>query len=313
MSTPNSATAVLLMAYGSPETAADVAPYYTHIRGGQRPPEERIKELETRYAFVGGKTPLRAITNAQAAGLQRLLDEREGPGRFRVFVGMKHWHPFIKQMLGEIRQSGIRDVIAIALAPHFSKMSIGGYEKALAEDGHGLNIRIVRSWNTNGTLIDCIVTQTKEALANSDGKRPHIVFTAHSLPERIREWNDPYEEQLLETCRLVAARLPGYDWSFSFQSAGHTADPWLGPDIAEALADLKAKGTSDVLVCPIGFVADHLEILFDLDKEAKEAAERLRMRLARVESRNSHPLFLAALYDLTRGGVADEVKLAAAS
>ncbi len=311
MSTPNSATAVLLMAYGSPETAADVAPYYTHIRGGQRPPEERIKELEARYAFVGGKTPLRAITNAQAAGLQRLLDEREGAGRFRVFVGMKHWHPFIKQMLGEIRQSGIRDVIAIALAPHFSKMSIGGYEKALAEDGHGLNIRIVRSWHTNAPLIDCIVTQTKEALAKGS-KRPHIVFTAHSLPERIREWSDPYEDQLLETCRLVSARLPGYDWSFSFQSAGHTADPWLGPDIAEALADLKAKGTHGVLVCPIGFVADHLEILFDIDKEAKEAAERLGMRLARVESRNSHPLFVEALYDLTRRGVADEVKLAAA-
>jgi ferrochelatase len=311
MSTPNSATAVLLMAYGSPETAADVAPYYTHIRGGQRPPEARIKELEARYAFVGGKTPLRAITNAQAAGLQRLLDEREGAGRFRVFVGMKHWHPFIKQTLDEIRQSGARDVIAIALAPHFSKMSIGGYEKALAEDGSGLDIRIVRSWHTNGTLIDCIVTQTKEALANSDGKRPHIVFTAHSLPERIREWNDPYEEQLLETCRLVAARLPGYDWSFSFQSAGHTADPWLGPDIADALADLKAKGTRDVLVCPIGFVADHLEILFDIDKEAKEAAERVGMRLARVESRNSHPLFIEALYDLARGG-GEEVKPAAA-
>ena len=311
MSTPNSATAVLLMAYGSPETAADVAPYYTHIRGGQRPPEERIKELEARYVFVGGKTPLRALTNAQAAGLQRLLNERAGVGRFQVFVGMKHWHPFIKQALDEIRQGGTRDVIAIALAPHFSKMSIGGYEKALAEDGHGLSIRIVKSWHTNKHLIDCIVTQINAALAADDGRRPHIVFTAHSLPERIRQWSDPYEEQLLETCRLVAGRLPGYDWSFSFQSAGHTADPWLGPDIAEALADLKAKGTRDVLLCPIGFVADHLEILFDLDKGAKETAESLGMRLSRVESRNSHPLFIEALYDLVRRGAADEVKLAA--
>jgi ferrochelatase len=303
MSTQNSAQTVLLMAYGSPETAADVGAYYTHIRGGARPSEHLIKALEERYALVGGKTPLGAITNEQASALQGLLDARKGAGRFKVFVGMKHWHPSIKDALDEIRKTGAEDVIAIALAPHFSRMSIGGYEKALAEAGGGLAIHLIRNWHTNGHLIDCIVTQIKDALAAGDpGDRPHLVFTAHSLPERIRQWNDPYEEQLLETCRLVAASLPGLEWSFSFQSAGHTSEPWLGPDISEALADLKERGKKNILICPIGFVADNLEILVDLDSEAKQIAQQLGMQMRRADSRNTHPLFIEALYDLVSSG-----------
>jgi ferrochelatase len=286
------------MAYGSPETAADVGAYYTHIRGGVRPSEHLIKALEERYALVGGKTPLAEITGAQAAALQKLLDARQGAGRFMVVVGMKHWHPYIQDVVGEIREAGAGQVIALALAPHFSKMSVGGYEKALTEAGEGLSIRLVRSWHTNPHLIECIVTQLQEALAKEPGGRPHIVFTAHSLPERIREWNDPYEEQLLDTSRLVAARFPGYAWNFSFQSAGHTADPWLGPDILDALRTLKAEGKNDVVACPVGFVADHLEILFDLDHEATELARELGMKFRRTESRNAHPLFIEALYDL---------------
>jgi ferrochelatase len=300
---PSKTQIVLLMAYGSPETAADVGAYYTHIRGGARPPVHLIKALEERYALIGGKTPLAAITAAQAAGLQKLLDVRQGPGRFKVVVGMKHWHPYIQDVVGEIKKTGAQELIAIALAPHFSRMSVGGYEKSLTEAGQGLAIRLVRDWHTNPHFIDCIVTQVKEALAADPDDRPHIVFTAHSLPERIRQWNDPYEEQLLETSRLVAVRLPDYDWSFSFQSAGRTQDPWLGPDILEALRHLKAKGKNNVLACPVGFVADHLEILFDLDKEAKDMAQELGMKFRRTESRNTHPLFIEALYDLVSSGM----------
>jgi len=302
MSTGNNSkkVAVLLMAYGSPETVADVAAYYTHIRNGVRPAAHLIKKLEARYTLVGGRTPLGTITNEQAADLQRLIDARHGTGWIKVYVGMKHWHPFIKDALEEIKGTGTEeDVIAIALAPHFSRMSIGGYEKALTEGGHGLHIHLVKSWHTNEHLIDCIAAQIKDAVAIGDlSFHPHLVFTAHSLPERIRQWNDPYEEQLLETCRLVAARLPNYDWSFSFQSAGHTPEPWLGPDISEALADLKEEGKNNILICPIGFVADNLEILFDLDKEAQQVARELEIQIRRTDSRNTHPLFIEALYDL---------------
>jgi len=294
-------TAVLLMAYGSPETTADVAPYFTHIRGGVRPEEKLITEIEERYRRVGGKTPLYEITKRQAAGLQELLDERAGHGKFKVYVGMKHWHPFIKDVLAEIKKEGIKKVIAIALAPHYSKMSIGGYENFLAEAGDGLNIELVESWHTNPHLIAGIVAQIHAALAENmyGEKPPYLVFTAHSLPERIREWRDPYEAQLLETSRLIASHFSDYEWDFSFQSAGHTKEPWLGPDILDTLADLKKKGKDRILVTSIGFVADNLEILFDLDIEAQETAKQLGIALARTEMRNTHPLFMEALYDIT--------------
>jgi len=297
-------TAVLLMAYGSPEKIEDVAPYFTHIRGGVRPDEALIKEIEARYRRVGGKTPLREITERQAAALQALLDGRAGARQFKVYVGMKHWHPFIKDVLAEIKTEGIKNVIAIALAPHYSKMSIGGYEKLLNEAGEGLRIRLVEHWHANPHLIECIAVQVGESLVAgraagpTDAKTPHLVFTAHSVPTRIREWNDPYESQLLETARLVAARFPGHAWSFSFQSAGHTPEPWLGPDILETLTRLKGHTHDHVLVCSVGFVADNLEILFDLDVKAREEAARLGMRLERVPMRNIHPLFIEALYDI---------------
>jgi len=299
MTERNKTKAVLLMAYGSPETIADVAPYFTHIRGGVRPKDEHIQNLEARYKAVGGKTPLYEITKKQAAELQKKLDEKHGAGAYKVFIGMKHWHPYIKEVLAEIRKEGIAEVIAIALAPHYSKISIGGYQKALDEAGEGMNIKLVKSYHTNQALLACIEDQISEKLKATDFKsKPHIIFTAHSLPERIRTWDDPYEKQLLETSRLVAEKFPEYDWSFSFQSEGHTGEPWIGPDILNTLRSLKASGETSVIICSVGFVADHLEILFDLDVEAQELAHELGLEVVRTDSRNAHPLFIEALSSL---------------
>ena len=292
-------TAVLLMAYGSPETIAEVGPYFTHIRGGVRPDEKVIKVLEERYQAVGGKTPLVAITNQEAAELQKFLDAKYGPGKYLVFVGMKHWHPYIKDVLQKIAAQGISEVIAIALAPHYSQISIGGYKKALDEAGAGLQIKVVDSWHANSHLIACISRQLGESLKNFKGSaKPHVVFTAHSLPERIRTWHDPYESELLKTAELVAADFPGLSWSFSFQSAGHTGEPWIGPDILENLEILQSQGKTDILICSVGFVADNLEIIFDLDIEAQEKAKELGIHLERVPMRNTEPEFVAALGSL---------------
>lgn len=297
MSTPNKPTAVLLMAYGSPETIAEVAPYFTHIRGGIRPDEKLIADLEERYRKVGGKTPLVQITKDQAAQLQKFLDQKHGPGRYKVFVGMKHWHPYIKDVLAEIAAQGITEVKALALAPHYSKMSIGGYKKYIDEAGAPLSIKFIESWHTNEHLLALLTDQLREALQKFE-TQPHVVFTAHSLPVRIREWNDPYEAQLLETAKLIAANFSGLEWSFSFQSAGHTHEPWLGPDILEYLETLAAKGHKNILVCSIGFVADNLEIIYDLDIEAQDKAKQLGVRLERTAMRNTHPKFIEALASL---------------
>jgi len=264
-----------------------------------KPHDDHIANLEERYKAVGGKTPLHVITKQQAEGLQKKLNERHGAGAYKVFIGMKHWHPYIKDVLAEIKKEGITEVIAIALAPHYSKISIGGYEKALHEGGEGLTIKLIESYHTNQSLLKCIEEQISEKLKSTEFKgKPHIIFTAHSLPERIRTWNDPYEKQLLETSRLLGEKFPEYNWTFSFQSEGHTGEPWIGPDILNTLRSLKASGESSVLVCSVGFVTDHLEILFDLDIEAQQLAKELDLQLVRTESRNAHPLFIEALSSL---------------
>ena len=300
MSTKNK-TAVLLMAYGSPENLSEVAPYYTHIRGGVRPDEALIRSLEDRYRAVGGKTPLHEITRAQAAALQKLLDQEQVLGKFKVFIGMKHWHPFIKDTLEELRKNGIHEIIALALAPHYSQISIGGYKKILDELKHeDEEIKLVEHWHTNKYLIDCIISQLREKLAEFQKEfaaQPYVLFTAHSLPERIRTWNDPYESQLLETSNLIIKNFPNLKWGFSFQSAGMMGGPWIGPDINENLVALKNKGEDNILVCPIGFVSDNLEIVYDLDIESKKLADENGITLRRTDMRNTHPLFIQALYE----------------
>jgi protoporphyrin/coproporphyrin ferrochelatase len=297
---------VLLMAYGTPETPDQVEPYFTHIRGGRTPSAESVARLRQRYELVGGRTPLLDITNELRDALERELNAAAIGPTYRVYVGMKHWHPFIGDVVPRIAADGVGELIAIALAPHYSRISIGGYrsalEQAVALLRQPLTVRFVESWHLHPPFIDFTADRVAAALADfppsDNGKRDGdvvTVFSAHSLPARIREWGDPYETQLRESCEAVAERAGVRDWRFAWQSAGQTGEPWLGPDIVDYLDTLHGEGVRRVLSVPIGFVSDHLEIMYDIDYEARRKAESLGMTLRRTRMPNAEPGFVRVL------------------
>jgi protoporphyrin/coproporphyrin ferrochelatase len=273
------------MAYGSPATEADIAAYYTHIRGGRPPSPEALEELTGRYRAIGGPSPLTEITRAQAAA----LEQRAG---LPTFAGMKHASPFIRDAAAEAKNAGIERLVGLPLAPHYAKMSLGAYERSLREAWDG-ELVFVPGFHDHPAFVAAVQGLLREAL---DAGRPErIFFTAHSLPARILDEGDPYRDQLLASCQLVAAGLDLPTWEFAFQSASHTGEPWLGPDLLEAV---EASGARDVLVCPIGFVADHLEILYDLDVEAQAFARENGIHLRRTRSFNDDPVFIDALAEV---------------
>lgn len=297
---PESA-AVILLAYGSPERVEDVEAYFTHIRGGRSPSPESVENLRERYRSIGGKTPLTEITGRTAAALQEELGRRGMPRK--VFVGMKHWHPYIADAVLAMHNEEIDDVTALVLAPHYSRLSVGGYRKVFDEASRGLPMttRFIEQWHTHPGFIDFIAQRIRDAMSGfggKDGSDAAIVFSAHSLPERIRSWNDPYESQLLESCSLVADRLGITDWHFAWQSAGNTGEPWIGPDLCDFLPELKAKGVNKVLSVPIGFVSEHLEVLYDIDREAMQKAAECGIALRRTEMPNADPAFINVLADI---------------
>lgn len=288
--------AVLLMAYGTPATLDEVPAYFAHIRDGRPIRAEAVEELRERYRRIGGTSPLRDLTEAQAGGLARLLREqgREVP----VAVGMKHAHPFIGDAVADLARAGIQRIAAVALAPHYSKVSIASYFSAAAEASaaHGITVRARESWHDHPGLIAALAARVRTALAGAaDPAAVETVFTAHSLPQRILSWGDPYPDQLLQTSALVAASAGTAQWRFAFQSASRTGEPWLGPDLLDVLRELAAAGRREVLVCPVGFVADHLEVLFDIDVEARELAGALGLRFSRTASLNDGADFLVVL------------------
>jgi ferrochelatase len=276
--------AVILMAYGSPATAEDIRPYFEDIRGGRPVSDEAVAELAERYRRIGGRSPLDEVTEAQRSALEQELG-------IPVFVGMKHWRPQIAEAVERALALGATRLIGVVLAPHFSRMSVGEYRERLeaALDGRDVELVLVESWHDDPAFVEVIAARLRGADA-------WVVFTAHSLPERILADGDPYREQLLETSRLVAERAGlGERWSFAFQSASPTVEPWLGPDILDELERLDGEGVGKVLVAPVGFVSDHLEILWDLEIEAREKAVELGLELERMASLNDDPGFIAAL------------------
>jgi protoporphyrin/coproporphyrin ferrochelatase len=291
-------TGVLLMAYGTPATLDDVAPYYTHIRGGRPPTPEALENLRERYRKVGGRTPLLELTNSVADQLQARLDATT-PGGYRVYVGMKHWHPFIGEVVPQIAADGVREVIGIALAPHYSRYSLEGYRKyvnqALEKVDHPFALHFVESWQAHPLFRRLIADRIRETLAQFPAEaRDHVtvLFSAHSLPEKIRVAGDPYPEELRESAAGIAELLGLADHRFCYQSAGMTGEPWLGPDILDYLEELHAEGARHVLSAPFGFVADHLEVLWDIDTEAQEKAAELGMTLRRIRMPNADPEFV---------------------
>ena len=291
-------TGVLLMAYGTPATLADVGAYYTHIRRGRPPAPEMIEELVARYRAIGGSSPLLEICRAQARGLERLLDaEREGS--FRVELGMKHAPPYIEDGVEALLDSGVRRAVALVLAPHYSALSIDEYmARARAAAGDRLDLLPIEHWHLSPSYVALLADRLRSCVRSFpvDVRAAlDVVFTAHSLPARILETGDPYPAQLRQTAEAVARSAGVERWSVAWQSAGRTPEPWLGPDILEVVPALAEAGSPGVIVCPAGFVSDHLEILYDLDVQCRAVAAKAGVAWRRTGSANADPEFLAAL------------------
>ena len=282
--------AVVLMAYGSPERLADVPAYYADIRGGRPIAPENLADLVERYRRLGieDSSPLNAITEQTRTSLETELG-------MPVYTGMKHWSPRIADAAEAAVAAGAQRIVGLVLAPHYSALSIKGYRDQLEHAVAGrAEVAFVDSWHTESGFIELLADRVR-------GTRSHVVFTAHSLPARILSIGDPYKDQLLETAGLVAeAAGLGDHWSFSFQSESPTGEPWLGPDILDHLVDLRDDGVTDVLICPIGFVSDHLEIRWDIDVEAQERATELGLRVDRIAMPNADPAFVATLAGIVR-------------
>jgi protoporphyrin/coproporphyrin ferrochelatase len=281
--------AVVLMAYGSPDRLEDVPAYYADIRGGRPIAPERLSDLIERYRRLGidEASPLNLITEETRAGLERELG-------LPVYTGMRHWKPRVAEAVERALAGGARTIVGLVLAPHYSRMSIGTYRRLLEEALSGrAELAFVESWGDDPGFVSLLADRVR-------GTDAHVVFTAHSLPARILDEGDPYRDQLLESAGLVAERAEISDWSFSFQSESPTGEPWLGPDILDHLDELHSHGVRSVLLCPIGFVADHLEIRWDLDTEAKERAAQLGLGLERIEMPNADPAFVRVLGRIVR-------------
>jgi ferrochelatase len=303
--------AVLLMAYGSPDRLDEVEAYFTDIRGGRRPSLEAIAELTERYRQVGVPTPLLEVSRRLARDLERMLNaDSPDDAIYTVHLGMKHWTPRIRTAVEEAIDAGADRLIGIVLAPHYSRMSTEGYRRQVesAIAGEPIVLDFVESWHELDGYIDAVAGNVRETRAKFQHPNDVIaVFTAHSLPARILDDGDPYQEQLLRTAELVAARAGIDRWRWSYQSQSHTGEPWLGPDLVDTVEVLAGEGHRGILVAPVGFIAEHLEIFYDIDTEAKAKAEELGLELRRTPMLNDDPRLAQALHDL----VSERVRLRA--
>lgn len=288
--------AVVLMAYGSPDRLADVPAYYADIRGGRPVRPELLDELVERYRLLGlgdgdSLSPLNRVTEETRTALERALG-------LPVCTGMRHWEPRIGAAVVRALDRGHDPLVGLVLAPHWSTLSIAAYERLFDEAVAGrAETRFVREWGSEPGFVQLLARRCRGAL---DESHSHVVFTAHSLPARIRAAGDPYEDQLRRSASLIADAAGIRDWSVAFQSASATGEPWLGPDLLEHLDALCADEVEEVLVCPVGFVSDHLEIRFDIDVEAARHAAELGMRLSRIEMPNADPAFVEVLAGIVR-------------
>lgn len=292
-------TAVLLMAYGTPRTPAEIEPYYTDIRRGRAPTPEQLADLVARYDAIGGISPLAARTEAQRDALQSALNAI-APDTYEVVLGLKHAAPMIETAVNDLAARGFRHVIGLVLAPHYSSFSIGQYmdRTRAAAEPHGITVTSIDSWATEPAFIDFLAADLRTRLSAMP-ENTKVLFTAHSLPQRIIDAGDPYPNELRSTAEAVAtaAGLDSWSsWSIAWQSAGRTPEPWIGPDILAVIDDLAAsENASGVVVCACGFVADHLEVLFDLDIEAKKHAEAKGLAFDRTSCVNDNASIMHAL------------------
>jgi ferrochelatase len=292
---------LLVMAYGGPETLEDVEPYLMDVRGYRATAPEIVHEVRERYREIGGRSPLLERTRAQANAIQSALNE-QGPD-FKVSVGMRHWHPFIHDALAEMRAQGIERSVGLVMAPHYSRMSIQAYFDKVEEANSGMQIARIHDWHLLPEYLDALVARVRAALERfpeSVRSDLPVIFTAHSLPERILGWGDPYPLQLLATTDALRQRLGPRPYEFAYQSAAISNEPWLGPDAAEVMERFAARGWRHVLICPIGFVCEHVEILYDIDIVYQRLASELGVQLERIEMLNDSAELIRGLARLVR-------------
>jgi ferrochelatase len=313
-----SVTGLLVMAYGTASGPDDIERYYTDIRGGRAPSVEHLEELKERYAAIGNRFPLLETTREQAEGLAASLNAH-GDQRFRGYLGMKHSPPFIRDGVARMSEDGIEDAVGIVMAPHWSGMSVETYlgrVRSAVEHGGGPAFTFVRQWYDHPAFVSFLAQRVRGALGRfSDDERAGatVVFSAHSLPVRdapggsqrcLRCQECPegctYRRQLQHTAELVGAELGLGRTEIAWQSAGRTSDPWWGPSVEDVIRRLASEGVPAVVMCSAGFVADHLEVLYDLDVEAKQVARRAGIRFERTEMPNSDPAFIEALSAVVR-------------
>lgn len=292
---------VLVMAYGGPKSLEEVEPYLLDVRGYRPTSPEIIREVRERYRELGGRSPILERTRAQADALEAALNASGED--FKAFVGMRHWHPYIKDTLAAMCEQGIERVIGLVMAPHYSRMSIGAYFKKVQEAGFPIQFAGIEDWHLEPGYLDALAERVRVALQRFPGEvraEVPVIFTAHSLPERILEWNDPYPVQLQETVSAVIERLGPQPHVFAYQSAAISGDAWLGPDASELIERYAKEGKRQVLICPIGFVCEHVEILYDIDIVYQNLAKSLGVRLERIEMLNDSPVMISGLARLVR-------------
>jgi ferrochelatase len=285
---------VLLLAHGTPETLEDMPEFLTRVREGRPPSPELVEEMRRNYAAIGGRSPLTEITLAQAAALERELDDGT-----RVGVGMRTWRPFIVDALAALAKDGVTDVVALPLAPQYSRVSVGKYRAAVeAATPAGVAVRFVSAWHDHPGLIESFAEKLRRA--QERGPWDEVVFTAHSIPVRLAREGDPYPDHVKATAGAVARSAGLSRWQLAYQSAGRTPEPWLTPSLEQAIEQLAGGGARRILAAPVGFVSDHTEVLFDIDVQAKAFARQRGLELGRTESLNTAPNFIRALADVVR-------------
>lgn len=296
------------MAYGGPNSLEDVEPYLLDVRDYRQTSQEIVDEVRDRYRAIGGRSPILERTRAQANALESELNSQGE--HVKVFVGMRHWYPFISQALADMSVAGIKKVVGLVMAPHNSRMSIGAYYKKVQEAEIDLEIAPIERWHLLPGYLDALAGRVHASLERFPAEvrtKVPIIFTAHSLPERIREWGDPYPDELNATVIEVVKRLNSNPYDFAFQSAAISNEPWLGPDAGDVIVRLASEGHKHVLIAPIGFVCEHVEVLYDVDIVFKRQASSLGMQLERIEMLNTSPEMITGLAELVRN-VAKEKK-----
>ena len=292
---------LLVMAYGGPDNLEEVEPYLMDVRGYRSTAPEIVHEVRERYREIGGRSPILERTLSQANAIESVLNEQGQD--FKAFVGMRHWRPFIQDTLTEMRAQGIEKTVGLVMAPHYSRMSIQAYFNKIEEANSGMQIARIHDWHLLPEYLDALARRVRSVLERfpeSVRADVPVIFTAHSLPERILEWGDPYPLQLLSTTEALLERLGSRPYEFAYQSAAISTEPWLGPDASVIMERYAAEGKRHMLICPIGFVCEHVEILYDIDIVYQKLAKELGIQLERIEMLNDEPKMIRGLAGLVR-------------